>query len=280
MDETKLSKDRKEVLERIKEYEAKGWFDKDVENDPIAPQLKPEAVDYLCEKFSSKVARRIANFVADRYYLRLIRKKELVIDGVEGTEHLHALAKGAIITCNHFSAFDNYIVFHCIRGALPRKYLYKIIREGNYTNFPGLYGFFFRHCDTLPLSSNRRTMINFMSATQTLLKRGESILIYPEQGMWWNYRKIRPFKTGGFKIAYRAGVPVLPTFISLQDDERLDKNGYPVQRHFLHILPPVYPDLSLGEKLGAEKMRDEVYALCVAKYERVYGVALEYGEKA
>ena len=44
------------------------------------------------------------------------------------------------------------------------KRLYKVIREGNYTNFPGLYGFFFRNCDTLPLSSNKRTMIEFLKA--------------------------------------------------------------------------------------------------------------------
>ena len=119
-----------------------------------------------------------------------------------------------------------------------------------------------------------------MSAVQTLLKRGESILIYPEQGMWWNYRKPRPFKVGGFKIAYRAGVPVLPIFISLKHDEtRLDENGYPVQRHFLHVLPPIYPDLSLGEKVGAQKMCDEAYALYKAKYEQVYGEPLVYAVK-
>jgi 1-acyl-sn-glycerol-3-phosphate acyltransferase len=121
-------------------------------------------------------------------------------------------------------------------------------------------------------------MINFMSAVNTLLKRGESILIYPEQGMWWNYRKPRPFKIGGFKMAYRAGVPVLPTFITMTDDERLDGDGYPIQRFTLHIMPAIYPEADLGEKLGAEKMRDQAYALCKAKYEEVYGVALTYGE--
>lgn len=277
MDETKIAADRLEVLARIQEYEAKGWFDKDVENDPEAPELTPDKVDYLCKKLSSKISRKIANYVGDRYFLKLIKKDVLVIDGVYGEEHLSVLKDGAMITCNHFSPFDNYIVFHCIRKYLPHKYLYKVIREGNYTNFPGLYGYLFRHCNTLPLSSNRRTMINFMTSVQTLLKRGESILIYPEQGMWWNYKKPRPFKSGAFKMAVRAGVPVLPTFITMQDDEtRLDGNGYPVQRHTLHILPPVYPDTSLSEKEAAEKMKNEAYALCKAKYEEVYGVALTY----
>ena len=220
----------------------------------------------------------MANFIADRYFLNLIKKDVITIDGVTGEEYLEeGLKKGAIVTCNHFSPFDNYIVFHCIRKYLPKKYLYKIIREGNYTNFPGLYGFFFRHCNTLPLSRNRRTMMNFMSATNTLLKSGESILVYPEQEMWWNYRKPRPFKVGGFKMAYKAGVPVLPIFITMQDDpERLDEHGYPVQRHTVHILPPIYPNAEIGEKQGAQAMMVAAEALYKQKYEEVYGENLTF----
>ena len=280
MDTTKISPERLAILKRIEEYEKNGWFDKDVEDDPEAPELLPEKVDYLCKKLSSKISRKIANTVGDKYFLGLIKKDVLVIDGVTGEENLSALQNGAIVTCNHFSPFDNYIVFHCIRKYLPRKYLYKVIREGNYTNFPGLYGFLFRHCNTLPLSRNRRTMMNFMSATNTLLKRGESILIYPEQAMWWNYRKPRPFKVGGFKMAYKAGVPVVPTFITMEHDkERVDESGYPVQRHTLHIMPAIYPDTTLGEKAGAEKMMQDAYAMYKAKYEEVYKTPLVYGEE-
>ena len=279
MDLSKVSPKRKESLRRIDENERAGHFHLPVEDDPPATELTPDKVDYLCKKFSSKIKRRIANALGDRYFLNLIKKEIMIIDGVTGKEHLQALQKGAIITCNHFSPLDNYIVFHGIRKYLPRKYLYKIIREGNYTNFPGLYGFLFRHCDTLPLSSNRRTMINFFSAVQTLLNRGESILIYPEQEMWFNYRKPRPFLVGGFKMAYRAGVPVVPTFITMEHDEtRVDSDGYPLQRHTLHILPPIYPDLSLGEKAGAQKMCDTAYAYCKEKYEAVYQKPLVYGE--
>ena len=280
MDLSKVSEGRKQVLNRIREYERQGRFHEAVEDDPPAPELTPDKVDYLNKKASSRLKTRLANAIADRYFLNLIKKDVMVIDGVTGEEYLSVLQKGAVVTCNHFSAFDNYIVFHCIRKALPKKYLYKIIREGNYTNFPGLYGFFFRHCNTLPLSSNRRTMINFMSSVNELLKGGESVLIYPEQEMWWNYKKPRPYKVGGFKIAYRAGVPVLPTFITMQDDPaRLDGDGYPVQRHTLHILPPVYPDVSLGEKQGAEKMKNEAYEAGVKKYEEVYQKKLSYEEE-
>lgn len=281
MDLSIVSEDRKEVLKRIGEYERKGWFDKDVENDPPAPELRPEDVDYLGKKLSSKIKTAIANKMGRKFFEKMIKDGAVVIDGMEGEENLAVLKKtGAVISCNHFGIPDNYILYHCIQKSLKKKRLYKVIREGNYTGFPGLFGFLFRNCNTLPLSSNRRTMVNFMSAADTLLKRGEAVLIYPEQGMWWNYRKPRPFKIGAFKIAVRAGVPVLPAFVTMKDDEtKLDEHNYPLQHYTLHIMPPVYADASLNEKQAAEKMRQDTFALYKAKYEEVYGVPLAYSEE-
>lgn len=280
MDLSIVSEDRKEVLKKIGEYERKGWFDKDVENDPPAPELRPEDVDYLGKKLSSKIKTAIANKMGRKFFEKMIKDGAVVIDGMEGEENLAVLKKtGAVISCNHFGIPDNYILYHCIQKSLKKKRLYKVIREGNYTGFPGLFGFLFRNCNTLPLSSNRRTMMNFMSAADTLLKRGEAVLIYPEQGMWWNYRKPRPFKIGAFKIAVRAGVPVLPAFVTMKDDEtKLDEHNYPLQHYTLHIMPPVYADASLNEKQAAEKMRQDTFALYKAKYEEVYGVPLAYSE--
>ncbi len=281
MDLSIVSEDRKEVLRKIDEYERKGWFDKDVENDPPSPELRPEDVDYLGKKLSSKIKTAIANKMGRKFFEKMIKEGAVVIDGMEGGENLRLLKDtGAVITCNHFGIPDNYILYHCIQKSLKKKRLYKVIREGNYTGFSGLFGFLFRNCNTLPLSSNRRTMVNFMSAADTLLRRGEAVLIYPEQGMWWNYRKPRPFKIGAFKIAARAGVPVLPTFVTMKDDEtKLDEHNYPLQHYTLHVMPPVYPDKTLSEKQAAEKMKEDTFALYKAKYEEVYGVPLAYLEE-
>lgn len=281
MDLSIVSEDRKEVLRKIDEYERKGWFDKDVENDPPSPELRPEDVDYLGKKLSSKIKTAIANKMGRKFFEKMIKEGAVVIDGMEGGENLRLLKDtGAVITCNHFGIPDNYILYHCIQNSLKKKRLYKVIREGNYTGFSGLFGFLFRNCNTLPLSSNRRTMVNFMSAADTLLRRGEAVLIYPEQGMWWNYRKPRPFKIGAFKIAARAGVPVVPTFVTMKDDEtKLDEHNYPLQHYTLHVMPPVYPDKTLSEKQAAEKMKEDAFALYKAKYEEVYGVPLAYLEE-
>ena len=143
MDITKISPERLEVLARIQEYEKAGRFDEDVENDPEAPELLPENVDYLCEKFSSKVKRRVANFLGDHYFLNLIKKDILVIDGVTGEEHLAALQNGAMITCNHFSPFDNYIVFHCIRNICQKNISTKLFARGIIPPSPGCTVFCF-----------------------------------------------------------------------------------------------------------------------------------------
>ena len=74
MDLTKISPEKAEVLKRIKEYEKEGRFHECVENDPPAPELLPDKVDYLCKKLSTKLKRRTANFLGDRYFLNLIKK--------------------------------------------------------------------------------------------------------------------------------------------------------------------------------------------------------------
>ncbi len=278
MDLEKLSPGRRAVMERIAEYEAAGRFDEDVEDDPPAPVLMPDCVDYGNTKLLNRIVARFANRAGDRFFTKLIKQGAYYLDGVTGREHLTALKNGAVITCNHFHACDSYLISKSIEKELPKHRLWKVIREGNYTNFPGnkFYAYLFKHAYTLPLSSNRRTMMNFIAAVYKLLQKKESILIYAEQGMWYNYRKPRPTKISAYKIAAHAHVPVLPAFITMEDDEKLDGDGFPVQHYTLHFMPPIYPDSTLREAKNAEIMQERNYALCKEKYEEVYKIPLEF----
>jgi 1-acyl-sn-glycerol-3-phosphate acyltransferase len=266
------------ILEKIALYEKNGWFDRDVEDDPPTRPLKPGEADYTQKKLSSKLGTFLANRVAHAFFEKKIRRGELVIRAVEGLEHYRAVKGGAMLTCNHFNPFDNYAVFKAIEKELPTRELYKIIREGNYTSFGGLYGYFFRHCNTLPLGENHRVLGELNEGIKTLLGRGEKILIYPEQGMWWNYRKPRPLKDGAFRFAAKNGAPVIPFFITMEDSDREDDNGFPIQAYTVHILPAIHPDPTKSVRENAVAMRDRNYALWKETYERVYGVPLTYGE--
>lgn len=269
---------RQEVLEKIKRFEREGKFDVDAEDDPPTIVLTPENVDYLRRKMSSKLKRIFANKVGERFLNNLLKDNKLIIKEIKGIENLNKVTTGAMVTCNHFNPFDCFTVEKVFRmsGKIEEKKLYKVIREGNYTNFPGLYGFFFRNCDTLPLSSNKRTMVEFMKAVDTLLQKGDFILIYPEQSLWWNYRKPKPLKHGAFKMAVRNNVPVIPIFITMQDSDKIDGEGYPIQEYTVNIAEPIYPDKNLTSRENVEMMLNKNFEVWKNIYEDFYGIPLEY----
>ena len=270
------SEARLKILERIAEYEKNEWWDRDVEDDPETIELLPDKVDYLNKKLSSKIATVFANWVGTRFFEKMIKNKQMIIEDIVGIENFLNVNGGAIVTCNHFNACDNYAVWRAFKPYMKRKRLYKVIREGNFTNSPEPFGFIMRHCNTLPLSSNMDTMKKFMNAVDVLLKRGEKILVYPEQGMWWNYRKPRPMKDGAFRFAVSSGVPVLPVFITMRDSDVLDGDGFYVQKYTVNILPAIYPDGNLTKKQNIEKLKSENYKRCVETYEKFYNTKLVY----
>lgn len=272
------SKDRLIVLEKIKNLEQHGIFDVDVENDPPTIPLEPEDIDYLKSSKVSQIKSKMAMMMAEKLVNDLIKENKLIIKKVNGIENLQKVDSGAIITCNHFNPYDSFTVEKVFRmaGEDKNRKLYKVIREGNYTNFPGLYGFFFRNCDTLPLSSNKRTMMEFLKAVDVILKRGDYILVYPEQSMWWNYRKPKPLKNGAFNMASRSDVPVIPIFITMEDSELIGEDGFPIQEYTVNIGEPIYPDSKLSEKENIDAMRDANFNVWKKTYEDFYGVQLEY----
>ena len=272
------SKERLEVLKKIKELEENGIFDVDVEDDPPTVPLTPEDVDYLRTSRKSRIKSRMAYRMAQWFVEDLLKDNKLIIKKINGIENLKNVKTGAIVTCNHFNPYDSFTIEKVFRlaGQNKNRKLFKVIREGNYTNFPGMYGFFFRNCNTLPLSSNKRTMIEFIKAVDVILKRGDFILIYPEQSMWWNYRKPKPLKNGAFNFAARNNVPVIPIFITMEDSEIIGEDGFPVQEYTVNIEKPIYPDENLTEKENTEAMKEKNYEVWKNIYEDFYKMPLEY----
>lgn len=268
------------IIEKIKQFEREERWAQDVEDDPPTIPLKPEMVDYLNEKISSRFWMKFANILARNFINSLLRKKIMILKEVKGLEnYVEMKRKGAIITCNHFNAMDNFAVYKAIEKHVYHRELVKVCREGNYTNFPGFYGFLFKHCNTLPLSSVASTMKNFMHAVKTYLAQGRQILIYPEQAMWWNYRKPRPLTSGAFKMAAENNVPVLPFFITMQDSDIVDSDGFFVQEYTVNILKPIFPKEELSVRQNAEFMKNENYSVWKKVYEEFYGIPLVYSEE-
>ena len=268
--------DRLAVIEKIEEYERLGYFDRDVEDDPPGRVLRPDEVRYLDRRFSAKFKRNVGFAAAHFFFWIARRKKQMILKPAQGLSHLSEVKGGAVITCNHFNPFDRFVMQLVYDAAKRRGRMYSVIKEGNYTSFPGFFGFLMRACDTLPLSSDPVTMKHFLKAVKTALSEGNCVLIYPEQSLWWNYRKPKPMKSGAFEMAVRSGVPVIPCFITLADSDLIGEDGFPVQIYTPHVGAPIYPDPSLNTRAAAEKMCAENYAFCKEIYERVYGIPLSY----
>jgi 1-acyl-sn-glycerol-3-phosphate acyltransferase len=159
-------------MKKIRSYEVEGRFAEDVGQDPPSREILPGEVDYLKKKVASKIKTQAAYFVARRFLNKIIRNKQLIIKDIEGTENLRNLDSGAILTSNHFNALDSFaiqVVYEtCIKKSERRKRrFYRVIREGNYTSFPGFYGFLMINCYTLPLATNMKAMQQFMISTNT-----------------------------------------------------------------------------------------------------------------
>ena len=271
------AKDRLEVLEKIAQLEREGRFDEDVEEDPPTKELMPDDTDYLRRKISSKIKTKLTYKVARSFLNNIIANKQLIIKDIKGIENMNALKSGAVITCNHFNAFDSFAIQVAYEQSTQRKRkLYRVIREGNYTNFPGFYGMLMRNCYTFPLSSNKDTMRKFMHSMDAALKHGDFMVVYPEQSMWWNYRKPKPLKKGAYTFATKNDVPVLPCFITMEDSDILGEDGFYVQEYTIHIAPAIYPDPQKSRAANIQMMKDKNFEVWKEIYETTYGEALVY----
>ncbi len=277
MEKAGKSENKLALLAHIEELEREGRFSEDAEENPPAPVLMPEDINYLPRSLKSKTQTKYAFKVARWFVNMLIKKKQLIIKEYKGIENLEKVADGAVITCNHFNAFDSFAIQLAFeQGKLKKKKMYRVIREGNYTGFPGFYGVLMRHCNTLPLSSNFKTMEKFIAAVDRVLEKNQFVLVYPEQGMWWNYRKPRPLQKGAFTFAARNNKPVLPVFITMEDSDVLDDDGFYVQEYTVHFCEPIYPDPNKKRAQNACEMRDKNYEAWKAVYEQTYGEKLTY----
>lgn len=271
------SKDRLEVLARIEEYEKNQWWSRDVEDDPPTRQLQPGEVDYTRKKLKSKIQTFFANRAGWKFIQGLVKSGAMILDQPEGLENYEAVKDGGLImTCNHFNAFDNFAVLLTIDKYLKHHIMWKVIREGNYTNFPGFYGYLFRGCNTLPFSSNYSVTKEFFAAIKSLLAKKQKILVYAEQGMWWNYRKPRPLTAGAARFAVENNVPLLPMFITMRDSDKIGDDGFPVQIYKVHVLPALYPDPAKSKKQNIEWLREKNYEMWKEVYEKTYGIPLTY----
>lgn len=123
-----------------------------------------------------------------------------------GKENLPATG-GALIVANHYSFFDPISLGHFVvaNGRTPRF----TAKAGVFKN--PVLGRLFKAAGQIPVQRDSRDAVKALLAAQEAVKRGETVVFYPE-GTMTKDPDLWPMagRTGAARIALRTGVPVIP----------------------------------------------------------------------
>jgi len=270
------SKARLEVIENIKKNVRDGNFNAKVENgDHVVTNEERENVvmkfDTLRQNPINVPKRAAARKLASKF-TKIFNKNTQII-GIENVKNLDC---GAIITANHFNPIDSTVIRHLTNQLKRTSKLDIVIEEENL--FLKEFNIFMHYCNTIPLSKSDVYMrTRFFPAIEKFLKLKHWILIYPEEEMWFNYRKPRPTKLGAYHIAAKYNVPIIPTFIAQYErPDEYDDDGFNKIDFKLYIMKPIYPDMSKTLKERKKELKEEDYKLKIKAYEEAYNKKLNY----
>ena len=116
----------------------------------------------------------------------------------------------------------------------------------------------------------------FEPQLKEMMKNKEFLLIYPEQEMWFNYRKPRPPKRGPFYYASKFGVPVINCFVEMKNTKKKLEGDFVDVKYRISVLDVMFPDPNKAVRENSIYMRDRDYELKTKAYEKAYGKKLTY----
>ena len=271
-----MTKEGKIVNQRYDKYRQINRFLEFIED--ILPELDSTRRKKLLGKYVKQrneipyhyrnwLARRIVDFIT--FGVNANTK-------VVGAEKIKHIKSGAIITSNHFNPVDTTIIRYGIKKA--RRYRMFIVSQDTNFAMKGFLGFLMRYADEIPVSKDKDYMERhfYRTLNNLLVNKKEYILIYPEQEMWFNYRKPRPPKRGAYFYAAKFNVPIISCFVEMKDMDKDDTEEFKRVKYVLHILDPIYPDPEKNERDNSFDMMKKDYEQKKAAYEQIYKRPLDY----
>jgi 1-acyl-sn-glycerol-3-phosphate acyltransferase len=271
-----IGSDRDKVIENIKRSAENGEFYNKVElNDPVLTREQERAVtDGFIEsrKHLSFKAKTVLAVFIQQIATGIINKNTEII----GIEKLKGITEGAIITSNHFGPLENTVIRHLANKVKRRKLA--IISQTSNFKMTGFLGFLMNYANTMPISIDPRYLArDFLSLMkEKLVIKKQLVLLYPEQEMWFNYRKPRPPKSGAYFYAAKLNVPIVSCFVEIKELEKDDTPEFKKVKYVLHVLDVLYPDENKSVKENTEALSLKDYSLKKQCYERVYNKPLTY----
>jgi 1-acyl-sn-glycerol-3-phosphate acyltransferase len=270
-----IAPDRLAVIANIRQKVAEGSFNDKVEiSDPTLDEEGVRKALYRVVKQREGIPYGIKHFIARRIADMLTCR--LAKDArVEGMENIAGLKGAAIVTSNHFAPFENGML-RIMTSKNGKGHLWAVSQDTNFV-MKGWRGFLLRYAGLIPVTRDKGFMTSFFDEMlREQLDKGRYVLIYPEQEMWFNYRKPRPPKRGAYHYAAKFGVPVISCFVEIEDLPSVGADGIGKTRWILHVLKPIFPDPSKTVRENSLAMMEKDYAQKREAYEKAYGKPLDY----
>lgn len=268
---------KKEVINNIKKNIENNELNKKVEiGDPNLSE--DEIQKYINDFYRNK--KKLSYFFKNKIANKTVKKisKELYPDiKINGLEKLDLadLSNGAIVTSNHFNPLDSYNIRKIVEEKLHKK-LYIVVQDTNLA-MPGFLGFLFNNIEVIPLSKSPNYIIKkFVPELKKILSKGDFILIYPEEEMWFNYRLPRPCKRGAYQFAHELDVPVISCFVKMIDTDKTDNDEFNKVKYEVSINKVIYPEAGESVKSDSRKMAEVDYEARKKAYEDAYNKKLNY----
>lgn len=108
-----------------------------------------------------------------------------------------------ILVANHYSYFD----IPCIFAAVPQPI--RFMAKASLFKIP-IFGWSISRAGFIPIDrKNRRTAVKSFDLAVERIRRGNTIVIFPEEGRSRN-REMRPFQRGAFLLAIKSELPMVP----------------------------------------------------------------------
>lgn len=268
---------KKEVIKNIETNINNNELNKKVEVGD--PNLTEEEKSKYINKFYQNQKSPIY-FIKNKIANKTVRKiaKEIYpninIIGLEKLNYVD-LTNGAIITSNHFNPLDSYNIRKIVEEKLHKK-LYIVVQDTNLA-MPRALGFLFNNIEVIPLSKSPNYIIKkFMPELKKILSKGNFVLIYPEEEMWFNYKLPRPCKRGAYQFAHELDVPVISCFVKMTDTNITDNNEFNIVKYDVFINKVIYPEKNESIKSDSRKMAEVDYETRKKAYEDAYNKELKY----
>lgn len=265
---------REKVIANIKKATEAGDLNAKVElHDPVlTPVESREAIQWYLENkdtTSFRIKSKVANAIT-RIGTYSIQHTATICD----IENAEGISGGAIVTSNHFSQLENSMIRKLAREL--DKPISIVSQDSNF-RMPGWVGFMLKYSSTMPISHDTQFMEStFPQLLKEKLDAGHMVLMYPEQEMWFHYRKPRPCKRGAYYYAALLHVPVISCFVETREREKMDTEQFHKLTYTLHVLPTIYPDPNKTARENSIAMCEIDYAQKKDAYEKAYGVPLDY----